>query len=185
MRVIIRTAGAAALLFTATAVSGAQTTTQLGTGGGGSPHVKTDWTIGTAHISISYGRPSLKGRAEATLMPTGRPWRTGADEATVLTTDRRLTFGSVALAPGSYTINTVPGAASWQLVLGKLGSPKQWGIPYKKELEIGRAAMVLGKTAAPVEQLTISIDAERSGSGGLLRIEWGSTSAATMFTIGS
>jgi hypothetical protein len=175
MRVIIRTAGAAALLFTATAVSGAQTTTQLGTGGGGSPHVKTDWTIGTAHISISYGRPSLKGRAEATLMPTGRPWRTGADEATVLTTDRRLTFGSVALAPGSYTINTVPGAASWQLVLGKLGSPKQWGIPYKKELEI----------AAPVEQLTISIDADRSGSGGVLRIEWGSTSAATMFTIGS
>jgi DUF2911 family protein len=185
MRAIIRTAAATALVFAAAAVGGAQTTTQLGTGGGGSPHVKTDWTIGTAHISISYGRPSLKGRSEATLMPTGKPWRTGADEATVLTTDKRLTFGSVALAPGSYTINTVPGTTSWQLILGKLGSPKQWGIPYKKDLEIGRAPMRLGKTSSPVEQVTITIVPDRSASGGLLRIEWGSTSAETPFVIGS
>jgi DUF2911 family protein len=185
MRAIIRTVATTALLFTAAAAGGAQTTTQLGTGGGGSPHVKTDWTIGSAHVSISYGRPSLKGRAEATLMPTGKPWRTGADEATVLTTDKRLTFGSVALPPGSYTINTVPGTTSWQLILGKLSSPKQWGIPYRRDLEIGRAAMTLGKTSAPVEQVTITIDPDRSGAGGLLRIEWGSTSATTAFTVGS
>jgi hypothetical protein len=185
MRAMIRTAVTTALLFTAAAVAGAQTTTQLGTGGGGSPHVKTDWTVGAAHISISYGRPSLKGRAEATLMPAGKPWRTGADEATVLTTDRKLTFGSVVLAPGSYTINTEPGARSWQLVLGKLGSPKQWGIPYKPELEIGRTPMTLGKTSAPVEQVTISIDPDRTGSGGVLRIEWGTTRATTPFRIGS
>lgn len=183
MRAIIRTVATMTLLATAAMAAGAQTTTQLGTGGGGSPHVKTDWTIGAAHISISYGRPSLKGRAEATLMPTGKPWRTGADEATVLTTDKRLTFGSVALAPGSYTINTVPGIVSWQIIFGKLASPKQWGIPYKKELEIGRAPMRLGKTGAPVEQVTISIDP--SGHGGVLRIEWGSTSATAPFTIGT
>lgn len=183
MRAIIRTVAATSVLAVSAAVAGAQTTTQLGVGGGGSPHVRTDWTIGTAHISISYGRPSIKGRPQATLMPTGKPWRTGADEATVLTTDKQLTFGSVALAPGSYTINTVPGTTSWQLILGKLGSPKQWGIPYKKELEIGRAAMKLDKTAAPVEQVTFSID--KMGSGGILRIEWGTTSVATPFTIGS
>lgn len=185
MRATIRTAATTALLFAAAAAAGAQTTTQLGAGGGGSPHVKTDWTIGTAHISISYGRPSLKGRAEATLMPSGKPWRTGADQATVLTTDKRLTFGSVVLAPGSYTINTVPGTTSWQLILGKLGNPKQWGIPYKPELEIGRAPMKLGKTSAPVEQVTISIDPDKSGAGGVLRIEWGTTSATAAFTIGS
>lgn len=185
MRATIRTAATTALLFAAATVAGAQTTTQLGTGGGGSPHVKTDWTIGTAHISISYGRPSLKGRAEATLMPAGKPWRTGADQATVLTTDKQLTFGSVVLAPGSYTINAVPGTTSWQLILGKLGSPKQWGIPYKPELEIGRAPMKLGKTSAPVEQVTISIDPDKSGAGGVLRIEWGTTSATAAFAIGS
>lgn len=185
MRAIIRTVATAAVLAVSAAgtgsVVGAQTTTQLGVGGGGSPHVRTDWTVGSAHISISYGRPSIKGRAEATLMPTGKPWRTGADEATVLTTDKQLTFGSVALKPGSYTINTVPGTTSWQLIFGKLSSPKQWGIPYRKDLEIGRAPMKLGKTSAPVEQVTISID--KVGSGGILRVEWGTTSAATPFTV--
>jgi hypothetical protein len=171
------------MLATAATLAGAQTTTSTGTGGGGSPHVKTDWTIGAAHISISYGRPSLKGRSEAAMMPVGKPWRTGADQATVITTDKPLTFGSVMLKPGSYTINTEPGATSWQLILGKLGAPNQWGIPYKPELEIGRAPMKLGKTSAPVEQVTYSID--KSASGGILRIEWGTTSVTTPFTIGS
>ena len=107
-----------------------------------------------AHLAIEYGRPSLKGRPDAQLMPPGQPWRTGADVATILTTDKPLKFGSVSLAPGSYTINTQPGA-EWQLILGKLGDPKQWGVPYKPELEIGRAPMKAGKTAAPIEQLTI------------------------------
>src|SRR5687768_4301865 len=162
-------------------VASAQKTTDLGTGRGGSAHVKTEWTLGGAKVAISYGRPTLKGRAEATLMPPGREWRTGADAATVLTTDKPLKFGSVSLAPGTYTINTVPGAKEWQLVLGRLEKPGQWGIPYKKELEIGRTPMKVGKTAKPVENVTISID-DATGNGAVLRIEWGTTSASAPFT---
>ncbi len=159
----------------------AQQTTQVHPGTAGSPHVKTTWTIDGASLSIEYGRPSLKGRPEAQLMPPGKPWRTGADEATVLTTDKPLTFGSVKLEPGTYTINTIPGE-SWQLVLGRLGNAGQWGIPYKPELEIGKAPMTVGKTASNVEQLTISID--DTSAGATLRIEWGTTSATIPFTIG-
>lgn len=161
----------------------AQKTTEVHPGRGGSPHVKSEWTVDGANISIVYGRPSLKGRPEADMMPAGQPWRTGADEATILTTDKAVKFGSLSLEPGSYTINTQPGTA-WQLIVGKLG-PKgtaQWGIPYQKDLEIGRAPMKVGKTASPVEQLTISID--DTSSGGTLRIEWGTTSAAIPFTVG-
>ena len=184
MRTIIQTLATTTLLAAAvTTAAGAQVTKTTGTGGGGSAHVTTDWTVGAARISISYGRPSLKGRAESEMMPAGKPWRTGADQATVITTDKALKFGAVTLPPGSYTINTEPGATSWQLILGKLGSPGQWGIPYKPELEIGRAPMKLGKTTKPVEQVTYSID--RTASGGTLRIEWGTTSVTTPFTIGS
>jgi hypothetical protein len=174
-------ASAAIIAAAAGTTVAAQKTTDLGTGGGGSPHVRTEWTIDGAHISIEYGRPSLKGRPEAQLMPPGKPWRTGADVATILTTDKPLKFGTLAVPAGRYTINTQPGE-QWQLILGKLGDPKQWGIPYKPELEIGRAPMTVGKTAGPVEQVTISI--EDTPPGATLKVEWGTTSASIPFTVG-
>jgi hypothetical protein len=161
----------------------AQKTTELKTGGGGSPHVRTDWTIDGAAVSIEYGRPFLKGRPEAQMMPPGREWRTGADAATVITTDKALKFGAVNLAPGTYTINTVPGEKEWQIVFGRLEKPGQWGVPYKKELEIGRTAMTVGKAAKPAENVTISID-DTPGNGATLRVEWGTTSASVPFTVG-
>ena len=160
----------------------AQKTTELKTGSGGSPHVRTEWTIDTANISIEYGRPFLKGRPEAQMMPPGSEWRTGADVATIITSDKALKFGAISLAPGSYTINTVPGDKQWQLVLGRLSKPGQWGIPYQKDLEIGRTPMAIGKTKAPVENVTISID--DTPAGATLRIEWGTASATAPFTVG-
>jgi hypothetical protein len=162
-------------------VASAQKTTPLGTGGGGSPHVRTTWTIDGASVSIEYGQPYLKGRAEAMMMPPGTPWRTGADEATVITSDKPLKFGLVSLPAGRFTINTQPGA-EWQLILGRLEKPGQWGIPYNAKLELGRMPMKTGKTAKPVEQVTISIDDTPAGAN--LRIEWGTTSAVAPFTIG-
>jgi hypothetical protein len=181
MRVISRTIVAGVMSAVLAAGVGAQTTTDLGTGRGGSGHVKTAWTIGGAHFSIAYGRPALKGRAEATLMPPGRPWRTGADAATVITTDKTLTFGKVVLQPGSYTINTQPGATTWELIFGKLEKEGQWGVPYLPALEIARTPMAVKKLPKPVELLTISID--RQGAGQRLRLEWGTVSATAPFTI--
>lgn len=174
-------APALAVVLVSTAAS-AQKTTDLGTGRGGSAHVKTEWTIGGAHIAVAYGRPTLKGRDEATLMPPGKPWRTGADAATVITTDKPLTFGKVVLKPGSYTINTQPGGTRWELIFGKLENEGQWGVPYLPALEIARTPMTVQKLSKAVEQLTISID--RQGAGQRLRIEWGTASATAPFTIG-
>jgi Protein of unknown function (DUF2911) len=159
----------------------AQKTTQVHPGKGGSPHVKSEWTIDGAKIVIEYGRPSVKGRPEATLMPPDQPWRTGADEATIITSDKKLTFGKVTLEPNTpYTINTQPGA-QWQLIFGKLSKPDQWGIPYNSGLELGRTPMTSGKAKQPVEQLTITVD--DTPKGGALRIEWGTTSVTAPFTV--
>jgi hypothetical protein len=171
------------VLVASSALVQAQKTTELPTGGGGSPHVRTDWMIDGARLSIEYGRPFLKGRPETQMMPPGREWRTGADAATIITTDKPLKFGSVSLAPGTYTINTVPGDKEWQIVFGRLEKPGQWGIPYQKGLEIGRTPMKVGKTAKPVENVTISID-DAPANGAVLRIEWGTTSATVPFTVG-
>ena len=173
---------AATLLAAFPAIAGAQKMVETGVGKGGSPHVTTTWTVGGATVAISYGRPFLKGRPEAQMMPVGQPWRTGADEMTVITSDKPLTFGKVTLPAGSHTINTQPGDTEWQLILGKLEKPGQWGVPYEAKLEIGRAPMKLGKTKANVEQVTYSID--DAGKTPVLRIEWGTKSATIPFTVG-
>lgn len=160
----------------------AQTTVSMGTGRGGSPHEKTTWKINGATVSIEYGRPFLKGRPESAMMPVGTPWRTGADQATVIATDKPLVFGELRLAAGSYTINTEPGEKEWHLILGKLGSLGQWGIPYQPTLELGRVPMKLQRAAMPVEQVTISID---PGATPTLRVQWGHASASVPFKVES
>jgi hypothetical protein len=174
------TAAAAVLAVIGTATLGAQQTTQVHPGKGGSPHVKSEWTAGGAKISITYGRPSLKGRPLSQLAPDGQPWRTGADEATTLVSDKPLKFGTLTVPAGEHTLYTLPGATGWELIVStKTG---QWGIPYPEGSDLGRAPMKLGKTKAPVEQLTISIDPSKTG--GTLRVEWGGASASIPFTVG-
>lgn len=175
---IVVSAMAAAVAFTA--ILGAQKTTRMGMGGGGSPHDRTEWTIDGAKISIEYGRPYLKGRSESEMMPPGQVWRTGADEQTTLKTDKSLTFGTLTVPAGTYGLFTVPGPKEWQLVVSK--RPSGSGIPYPGNQDLGRVPMKVGKTQAPVEQLTISID--DTPAGGTLRIEWGTTSASVPFTAG-
>jgi Protein of unknown function (DUF2911) len=180
----IATGMAAVLVIAAAGSVAAQKTTPIHAGKGGSPHVRTEWTIDGANISVEYGRPSLKGRPETGpgFMESGKPWRTGADEATVLKTDKPLKLGTLSLEPGTYTLNTEPGDKSWQLLVGKLGKPGQWGVPYNASLEIGRAPMTLQPAKTPMEQLTISID--DTPQGGTLKIEWGTKVATIPFTVG-
>jgi len=104
---------AAVLVIAGAASLTAQKTTQVHPGKAGSPHVRTEWTIDGANISIEYGRPSLKGRPEAQMMPLGEPWRTGADEATVLKTDKPLKFGTLSLEPGPVGRSLQQSARDW------------------------------------------------------------------------
>ena len=171
---------ALAVMAAAGVTLSAQKTTPVHPGKGGSPHVKSQWTVDGANISIEYGRPSLKGRSENILMPPGKEWRTGADEATTLITDKALTIGALSVPAGTYTLYTVPGEKEWQLVVSK--KTGQWGIPYPAGEDLGRTPLTVTKTAAPVEQLTISID--DTAAGGELRVDWGSTSARAAFKVG-
>jgi len=160
----------------------AQKTTQLKMGGGGSPHVRSEWTIDGANISIEYGRPSIKGRTPGKDVDPfdGKEWRTGADAATTLQTDKAMKIGALQVPAGTYTLYTIPVGNAWQLIVSK--KTGQWGIPYPKGEDLGRAAMTMGTNATPVEQLTISI--ADTPAGGTLQIDWGTIRASIPFTIG-
>jgi hypothetical protein len=171
---------AAGLVAMFSAGGSAQKMTQIHPGGGGSPHVKTEWTIDGAHLSIEYGRPHLKGRTVGgEVAPFGQPWRTGADEATTLTSDQALTFGTLTVPAGTHTLYTLPGKDAWQLIVSK--KTGQWGIPYPEGEDLGRAPMTVSTMSAPVELMTIAI--EDTASGGTLSVEWGNTKASIPFTV--
>ncbi len=161
-------------------------TTQVHPGKAGSPHVRSEYMVSDANISIEYGRPSLKGRTPGKDVDPydGREWRTGADEATTLKTDKPLKFGDLSVPAGTYTLYTLPSGGTWQLILSK--KTGQWGIPYPKGEDLGRVPMMASKTGAPVEQLTISIEPNTASGhgGGMLKVEWGNTSASAPFTVG-
>jgi hypothetical protein len=161
----------------------AQKVTELGTGKGGSPHVRAEWVVDGANVAIEYGRPLLKGRTPGKDIDPyeGREWRTGADEQTTLITDKALKFGSLSVPAGRYGLHTVPVGGTWHLIVHN--RPKGWGIPYPgKDGELGRVAMTMGKAPKPGENLTISI--EDTPAGATLHVDWGTTRASAPFTVG-
>src|SRR5262245_19119816 len=99
----------------------AQKTTSVHKGTGGSPHVRTEWTVNGATISVEYGRPSVKGRTIGKdLEPMAwQPWRVGADEATTLKTDASLGFGNVTIPAGTYTLFVLSSEDGWKLIVNK------------------------------------------------------------------
>src|SRR5439155_13092147 len=85
-----------------------------------SPHEHTSALVHGAHITVTYGRPSMRGRKIfGALVPYGRVWCPGADEATTLDATRPLQFGSVRVPAGPHTIWMLPTADRWMLIISK------------------------------------------------------------------
>ena len=145
-----------------------------------SPHETVNATVDGAKISITYGRPYVKGRKIAGgLVPYGQVWRTGADEATTLVTDKMLMLGSAHVEPGTYTLYTLPGEGSWQLIINR--QTKQWGTEYDQKQDLARVPMKVGKTASAVEQFTIAVT--DTPGGGELQLSWENTLVTLPFTV--
>lgn len=98
-------------------------------------------TIGLTDLTVTYSRPGVKGRVIwGGLVPYEKPWRTGANEATTFTTTDSIRFGGRALAPGTYSLITIPGTAEWTVVLN--AEKDLWGaFDYKPEKDVLRVTV--------------------------------------------
>ncbi len=151
---------------------GGGTLTPVHDGMAGSPHVQVAWEVSGANISLTYGRPLLKGRVVGDNVEPldGRVWRLGADEATTLSTDRDLMMGSAHVPAGEYTLWTITNGDTTELIVSS--ETGQWGTDYNESNDLARAEMTVHTLAAPVDQLTLHLDESE------LRLEWGSMAAA-------
>ncbi|KAB2956175.1 MAG: DUF2911 domain-containing protein [Thermoanaerobaculia bacterium] len=133
----------------------------------------------SGHGKLCYGRPSLRGRVMlgSPAVPFGRLWRTGANEPTTLHLDAPARIADLHLAPGSYSIYTVPDAVAWEVVVNR--STRQWGLEseYTDEVrarEVGRFRVPVEVLESPVETLTFRAVPTAAGAV-VLVLEWQTT----------
>jgi hypothetical protein len=110
-----------------------------------SPAASVAQTVGDTNLSITYHRPSVKGRKIwGDLVPYAQAWRMGANEATLFESSMDVTINGQKLAAGKYAIFAIPTAGDWTLIFNKKFD--QWGTEYEKN----KADDVLKVTVKPV-----------------------------------
>lgn len=147
-----------------------------------SPHEGTSETIDGADLTLTYGRPYMRGRKiMGGLVPYGRVWCPGADEATTLTTTRPLTIGSLAVPAGRYTLWMLPSAGDWQMIVST--QTGQWHTQYDPAHDLGRVTLEKRTLTKAVEQLTFTIEERRGHAGGAIVMRWETTEVSAPFTV--
>jgi hypothetical protein len=141
-----------------------------------SPLDSLTFLVGNAPVKVCYGRPSARGRTMigGEAVPWGRVWRTGANEPTMIHTGVPLMIAGVHVGAGTWSLYTVPGEREWEIIVNR--SYRQWGHENAytdsiRSQEVGRGRVPAGRTASPVEMLTIRAEQGRGGAAALI-IEW-------------
>jgi hypothetical protein len=145
-----------------------------------SPLDSAEATVQGGSILVEYSRPSLRGRTVESLAPAGVVWRTGANNATTIRISQALRFPNLTLAPGTYSLFTIPNRSNWTLIFNR--QTGQSGLDYDASQDVGRVQMIVRELTAPVEQFTIVVEPETGG--GVLRLRWGRVEASAPFRTG-
>lgn len=143
-----------------------------------SPLDSLAFSVAKQPVKVCYGRPSSRGRVMlgGEHVPYGKLWRTGANEPTIFSAPIPLTVAGLRVAPGVYSLYTVPAAKEWEVIVNR--SISQWGEESNytdkvKAQEVGRAKVKSETVTSPVE--TFTIRAEPAGDDATLVLEWEKT----------
>ncbi|HEX4933842.1 MAG TPA: DUF2911 domain-containing protein [Gemmatimonadaceae bacterium] len=133
-------------------------------------------------VVVDYGRPLVRERTVwgGTLVPFDSVWRAGANDATHLFTTRTLTFGTVTLAPGMYTLWVQHTRQGTYLIVNR--QTGIWGTAYDAAQDVGRVEMQSAPAPAHVEELTITLKT-LAPNRGALEIAWGDRVLSVPFAV--
>ncbi|MER2996012.1 DUF2911 domain-containing protein [Pontibacter populi] len=91
-----------------------------------SPAASVTQKVGLTDVSISYSRPSLKGRKFGKDVVTyGEMWRTGANSPTLIKFNDDITIQGNKVPAGEYVLMTIPAQNEWTVILHK--NKELWG----------------------------------------------------------
>ena len=134
-------------------------------------------TIGSAHVSIDYGRPMLNGRDPLSMLKPGQVWRLGASAPTTIESDHDLLFGNTRVPKGKH------------ILLAQLSEPGKWlrvvsnkpSEAYDSSAKLAEAPMKVEKGPDAVEQMTVKLSA--NGNQGNLQVAWGKSRLLGTFSV--
>ncbi len=167
-----------ALLIGALPLMAQDKSQRVNSSGGKSPHETTGAIVDGNRVTVTYGRPSMKGREIwGKLVPYGKVWRTGSDEATILITQKPIVIGGTTVPAGAYTLFTLPNEdGSAKLIINKqIG---QWGIgpgSYDEAQDLARVDLKKDTLDTPVEEFTIAVTRD-----GQIKLSWDKTQVLSL-----
>ena len=120
-----------------------------------SPSSTANYSSDNLTVRVSYSRPAVKNRLIfGGLVPYEKVWRTGANEATLITFDNDVTFAGEKLKAGTYSLWTIPGTDTWQVIIND--QTGQWGTNYDETQDVFRASVNAYEIPEKTELFTIS-----------------------------
>ncbi len=135
------------------------------------------------YIKITYGRPQLKNDREIPfwentkigLHAFGKLWRTGDDDATEITFTAPLKVGETELAPGTYSLFSIPDSLEWTIMLNR--EVGLWGhFKYDSTQDVVRQKVPVYKSPLVYEQFSIFLLKQDYGCD--IVMIWGRTAIA-------
>ncbi|MBI3735367.1 DUF2911 domain-containing protein [Candidatus Sumerlaeota bacterium] len=139
-------------------------------------------TAGGKNLYVEYGRPSTSGPGYKGMstVKEGFIWRLGNNEATNLKTDVDLKIGDKTVKAGRYSLWAKKTAAGWNLIFNT--EADVWGTKHVASADVAEVPLTAGKTAAPVELLTLEVKGDGSAPGaGVFKLQWGGDEGTTKF----
>lgn len=141
-----------------------------------SPISNISQQVGLTNIELSYSRPSAKGRAVfGALVPYDKIWRTGANASTQLTFTEDVKIAGNPLAAGTYALYSIPGKASWTMIIHKNTRMRSLaGNAYKQENDAFRFEVTPIENPLTVETFTIQFT-DISSRSLMVALSWENT----------
>lgn len=134
-------------------------------------------TLGSAAVTIDYGRPMLKGRDLMKMIQPGSVWRIGADAPTTIDSDADLNFGGTRVPKGKHILLAhYMGPGKWSLIVSSKPASQ-----YEPGAKLAEVPMDVQEGKDPVEETTIQLSA-KDGEG-VIEIAWGSARLTGSFSV--
>lgn len=123
-----------------------------------SPLSTVSQTVGLTDCSITYSRPSAKGRVIfGDLVQYGEMWRTGANASTKIKFSDDVKIEGMDVPAGEYALYTIPGKEEWTIIIHK--NTTYWGTGDEKyKTEEDQARFTVKSAAYPVKVETLTFN---------------------------